>query len=150
MRKKKLVCYWTSEKPTSKVTLLAFETRSFVIFYYYFKKILCGEESEISRILIWRLLLAKLSWWELLFLANPPHQKKKLYTFPPSHFISLFCMPRHLWLKMKIFVFFFFSLYLKRGGEGDLAVLKREATISLHIRNDLKLPSLFNKPTVFI
>lgn len=112
-----MVYYLTSEKPTSKVRLLAFKTRSFVIssFFYYFKKFLCGQKSELSRILIWRPLLAKLSWWELLFFAKT-QKRSCIHSLPPfSSLSTTITAPfQPFWLNMKILLFFFLLVFKGR------------------------------------
>lgn len=113
-------------KNEKKETGLLFNFRKANIKGYTFglqDQIICNFFIIIFLIFMWRrvrdlknsYLEASLSQAELmgitLFCQNP---KEKLYTFPPSLFISLLCMPPSQLLTQN--EIFFFSLYLK--GEG--------------------------------
>lgn len=121
-KKETVVYYLTSENPTSKVRLLAFTTRSFVISFFIiiFFNFLWRRVRDLKN----SYLEASLSQAELmgitLFCQNP---KEKLYTFPPSLFlISLLYVhphPQLLTQNENIFIIFFLLLFKERGKERE-------------------------------
>ena len=107
-KKKTVVYYLTSEKPTSKVRLLAFKTRSFVIssFLLFLKMFFMWKRVKDLKNSYPKASLSQAELMGITLLCQNP--KKKLYTFPPTLLFSpLLYTPLPFWLKMQIFIFFF-------------------------------------------